>query len=65
LVNDIAILKELSHPGILRIFEFYSDPKYFYVASEFIVGGELFERFSKIEKFSEKEAANGINLFFV
>ena len=35
LVNDILILRQLDHPNILKIFEFYQDTDYFYVVSEF------------------------------
>lgn len=47
IVNDILILRQLSHPSIMKIYEFYQDDKNYYVVTEFIKGGELFDRFEK------------------
>lgn len=58
MVNDILILRQLSHPSIMKLYEFYQDEQNYYIISEFIKGGELFDRFEKLEKLSEREAAN-------
>lgn len=58
MVNDILVLRQLSHPSIMKIYEFYQDDQNYYIVSEFIKGGELFDRFEKQEKLSEREAAN-------
>ena len=34
LLSEIKILKEMDHPRIMRIFEFSSDEKYYYLVSE-------------------------------
>jgi calcium-dependent protein kinase len=39
--SEINILKKLSHPNIVRIFEFYETDNYFYLITEFCKGGEL------------------------
>jgi len=44
LQNEIEILKKLDHPNIVKIYEFYQDKMNLYVITEFIEGGELFER---------------------
>jgi calcium-dependent protein kinase len=44
----------LDHPNIVKIFEFYQDEKYFYIVTEFCAGGELFDRITQKQKFSEK-----------
>ena len=41
--NEIDILKKLSHPNIVRIYEFYESKNCFYLIDEFCPEGELFE----------------------
>jgi calcium-dependent protein kinase len=57
LLNEIDILKKLDHPNIVKIYEFYEDKDNFYLITEFIEGGELFDRITKKKFFNEKEAA--------
>ena len=45
--NEIDILKKLSHPNIVRIFEFYESTKNFFLINEFCDGGELFNMINK------------------
>jgi len=54
---EVDILTKISHPNIMRIFEFYEDSKHFYIVSELCSGGELFEKISEKGQFTEKEAA--------
>ena len=39
--SEINILKKLSHPNIVRIYEFYETDNYFYLINEFCQGGQL------------------------
>mmetsp|Transcript_25377 Transcript_25377/g.22512 ORF Transcript_25377/g.22512 Transcript_25377/m.22512 type:complete len:313 (+) Transcript_25377:193-1131(+) len=57
LESEINILKELDHPNIVRFYETYIDYKYIHIVMQHCTGGELFDRIVKLEKFSEKEAA--------
>ena len=41
--EEISIIKELDHPNIFKIFEFYSDKKNYYLVTEYLEGGELFD----------------------
>lgn len=41
--NDIEMLKNLDHPGVLKIHEFYQDDKRIYLVIELCTGGELFD----------------------
>ena len=41
--NEIDILKKLSHPNIVRIYEFYESCNCFYLINEFCSEGELFD----------------------
>ena len=44
LENEIGVLNQLDHPNVLRIFEVYSCPKRYYIVSELLEGGELFDQ---------------------
>ena len=57
LESEINILKELDHPNIVRFYETYIDYKYIHIVMQMCTGGELFDRIVKLEKFTEKDAA--------
>ena len=57
LVSEIEILKQLDHPNIVKLYEFYQDRLNFYIITEYIEGGELFDKINKVKHFSEVEAA--------
>ncbi len=44
LYNEIEILKQLDHPNIVKMFEFYQDKGNFYIVTELIKGAELFDK---------------------
>mmetsp|Transcript_25268 Transcript_25268/g.53650 ORF Transcript_25268/g.53650 Transcript_25268/m.53650 type:complete len:586 (+) Transcript_25268:137-1894(+) len=63
LKREIALLKEVDHPNIIKLIEVHEDQKYLHLVTELCTGGELFDRI--IEKtqsdeghFSERDAAN-------
>jgi calcium-dependent protein kinase len=43
LFNEITNLKDLDHPNILKMYEFFEDEKRYYIVSELCKGGELFD----------------------
>jgi calcium-dependent protein kinase len=51
------ILKNLDHPHIVKLYELYQDETNYYLITEYLSGGELFERIKKMNFFSEKKAA--------
>jgi calcium-dependent protein kinase len=57
LFNEINILKELDHPNIVKMFEFFEDEKRYYIVQEICKGGELFEEILARGKFTERDAA--------
>lgn len=54
---EIDILKVLDHPIIIKVYEFFEDPKRFYIIMEHCKGGELFEEIVKRQSFGEVHAA--------
>lgn len=45
----------------MKIYELMEDAEHFYISSELLMGGELYERIVKIKKFSEQKAAQIIH----
>lgn len=62
LLDEIAILKRLDHPNIIKYYETYENSKYMYIVMEYCPGGELFDVIAKKAKregsFNESEAAD-------
>jgi len=61
MLDEIKILKTLDHPHIMKIIEFYQDDQKTYIVNEFYEGGELLEKISKKNTFTEAEAASLMN----
>lgn len=56
-MKEVEILKNLDHPNIIKIYDFYYDNNNYYIINEFIKGGELFEIINSIGVFTEAFAA--------
>ena len=54
--SELDLLRELDHPNIFRVYEFAEEPQSFYLISEYLSGGELFDAIIKAQSFSENEA---------
>lgn len=58
--EEMAIMKILDHPNIVRLHETFDDARNVYLIMELCTGGELFDRIVADGKFTEKAAANCI-----
>lgn len=56
-LKEIEILSKMDHPNIVKIYEYFVDEYNFYVISEFVSGGELYETIATWKNFSENKAA--------
>lgn len=57
LLEEVRILRSLNHPNVIDIYQFFQDdPDHYYVAIEFMRGGELFDRIVQKAYYNEKEA---------
>ena len=54
--NEIAILRKVDHPNIVKLFDVFEDRHKLHLVMEFLPGGELFGRICEKESFSEREA---------
>ena len=55
---EISLLKELDHPNIVKVFEYFVDVEKIYIVMELCSGGELYEEINKRKGkgFTEEEA---------
>eukprot|EP00568_Trieres_chinensis_P011971 CAMPEP_0183296170 /NCGR_PEP_ID=MMETSP0160_2-20130417/3845_1 /TAXON_ID=2839 ORGANISM="Odontella Sinensis, Strain Grunow 1884" /NCGR_SAMPLE_ID=MMETSP0160_2 /ASSEMBLY_ACC=CAM_ASM_000250 /LENGTH=341 /DNA_ID=CAMNT_0025457761 /DNA_START=70 /DNA_END=1095 /DNA_ORIENTATION=+ len=56
LLDEVAILKELKHRHIIRLYDFFEEPGHYYLVMERMSGGELFDRIVAKAYYNEKEA---------
>lgn len=56
-ICEIQVLRQLDHPNILKLYEFYQDQKNYYIIIELCTGGELFDKIIEQGNFSEREAS--------
>ena len=54
--REVSILAECEHPHILRYIEIYDEEKFYYVITEVVSGGELFDRIAEKDKYDEHHA---------
>ena len=57
MLNEIQTLRNLDHPNIVKIYEYFEDDKRFYIVTDHIQGGELFDEIINRGKFNERDAA--------
>lgn len=57
LLTEVEIMKKLDHPNIIKMFEFFQDDKRFYIVTELLTGGELFEKIVNNKNYNEAIAA--------
>jgi serine/threonine protein kinase len=43
LINEMNILRELDHPNIVKIMEYFEEEESFYIVTELCAGGEVFD----------------------
>lgn len=58
----MAILKSLDHRHIVRLYDFFEDPKTYHLVMEVCEGGELFERLVKKKTYNEREARDVVRI---
>jgi len=54
--QELLILQNSSHPNIMNVNEILEDKYNYYIATEILEGGELFDRIVDIGKLSEQQA---------
>ena len=54
--EEIELLKQLDHPNIVKLFEYFIDNDKYLLITEYCRGGDLFRVIKKKKKFSELSA---------
>ena len=55
--NEVDILRQIDHPNIVKLYEFYEDEKNYYLVMELLKGGDLFSYLIKDKNITEQSAA--------
>jgi calcium-dependent protein kinase len=68
--NELQILEETSHPNIMRVYELLHDDKFYFIVSEFIRHGELYDMILERSKspqgaLTEKEVKTVVRQIFL
>ena len=53
IIHEITIMKNLDHPHIIKLFEFYIDESNYYLINEFCTEGDLSEKMFKLKSLPE------------
>lgn len=53
MLSELTVLQKSSHPNIMSVTEILEDEYNFYIASELLEGGELFDRIIEQKSFKE------------
>lgn len=56
IMNEIKVLKEVDHPNVINIVEYYESLNSLYIVTEYLDGGELFDKIEQKSCFGENEA---------
>ena len=57
ILNEINILKQIDHPNVVKIFEFYNSEDEYYLITEYCEGGELFTLINQKKILTEIQCA--------
>lgn len=55
--KEVAFMKRLDHPNIIKIYDTFEDARNVYLIMEICTGGELFDRILEMTNFTEGQAA--------
>lgn len=64
LKDEIAILQSLHHDHIIRLYDVFSEERFYYLVTERMMGGELFDRIVAKAYYNEAEARDTCKIIF-
>jgi len=62
LIEEVSILKNMDHPHIIKLYEFFEERHFYYLVTELMLGGELFDRIVRKTFYNEKEARDLVKI---
>jgi len=64
LKDEISVLMELRHSNIMRLYDVFDEKEFYYLVTEKMMGGELFDRIVQKSYYNEKEARDTCVILF-
>ena len=64
LQDEIAILRRINHANIISLYDVFDESAYYYLVTEIMFGGELFDRIVTKTFYNEKEARDVCEVLF-
>jgi calcium/calmodulin-dependent protein kinase I len=64
LKDEIQVLTELKHKHIIRLYDVFDESQFYYLVTEKMMGGELFDRIVQKSYYNEKEARDVCKILF-
>jgi calcium/calmodulin-dependent protein kinase I len=64
LQDEIMVLQEVIHPHIIRLYDVFDEKLFYYLITEKMSGGELFDRIVQKSYYNEKEARDTCIVLF-
>merc|ERR1719491_1856930 len=64
LKDEIDVLKDFDHQHIIRLYDVFEEPQHYYLVTEKMTGGELFDRIVQKSYYNEKEARDTCEIIF-
>ena len=56
ILNEIGNLSRLSHPNIIKMYEYFEDAEYYHIITDIYKGGDLFDEIASRGKLGENDA---------
>lgn len=64
LKDEIDVLTDLKHSNIIRLYDVFEEREFYYLITEKMLGGELFDRIVQKSYYNEKEARDTCKILF-
>lgn len=62
--DEIDVLKDMEHKHIIRLYDVFEEPQHYFMVTEKMMGGELFDRIVQKSYYNEKEARDTCEIIF-
>lgn len=60
--REAQLLKKIKHKHVIRLYDYYDESLNFFIVTELLEGGELFDRIVSKEQYNEKDAATVVEI---
>lgn len=64
LKDEIEVLKDMKHKHIIRLYDVFEEPQHYFMVTEKMMGGELFDRIVQKSYYNEREARDTCDIIF-